>query len=891
MTLAAGVRLGPYEILSPLGAGGMGEVYRARDTRLGREVAIKILPEDLAKDAERISRFEREARSASALSHAHVVSVFDVGREKDSFYIVTEVVAGGSLRDLLDRGPLPFRRALDLAVQIASGLAEAHESGIVHRDLKPENILLTKTGDAKIADFGLAKLAETSSGELSQLPTSDGLKTSDGIVMGTVAYMSPEQASGRAVDFRSDQFAFGSILYEMLAGKPPFRRASPGETMAAVIRDEPAPLSSPGAGVPPQLFWIVERCLSKEPADRYGSTRDLARELALLRQHLSEMTSGAAVGPSRSAIAGRRRDVLPWTIAGVLLLGVLALVIRQGSHRMPDAGPIRFSVPPPTNGAFSFFVEDSFLAVSPDGSRLAYVASDPQGGQRIFVRQLSDAVARPIPGTEGANSLFFSPDGRSVAFFAAGKLKRVELSGGAAVAICDVPLIGPYWSGTWGSGGDILFAGVARGRGMFHVSASGGVPTEVIHADLSRGEARVGWPWFLPDGRRFLYLLRYTDGHGSLMVAEPGKKPRPVMPMQSAVQYVDPGYLVFVKDGALLAQRFDSESGRATGEAFSIAEQVRYFLTTGGAAFATSRTGTLAYQSQDDVSRLAWFDRTGRELGSVSSHGKYVTVSIASDDRRALFDRARPGIMNWDVWSLDLERGTEAPVASGPETEVFPIWLPGGRSIVFSADRGEAPTLFRKDLATGREEKLLPGSPGEEFQIAQDVSPDGRSLVYMEATEHGRFDLWTFPLDGAGRPVPFLRAPFRKLAARFSPDGRYLAMITAESGQPDVYVTPYPGPGERIRVSTGGAAGLRWGRDGGLLFVSGDNRLMSIPIRTAPSLQIGVPKELFALKEKWPWLDFDVSHDGKRILAIVPEVVGDELPLNVVVNWKPGVAE
>ncbi|HET9793266.1 MAG TPA: protein kinase [Thermoanaerobaculia bacterium] len=888
MTLASGTRLGPYEILSPLGAGGMGEVYRARDTRLGREVAVKILPEDLANDAERISRFEREARSASALSHAHVVSVFDVGREKDRFYIVTEVVAGGSLRDLLDRGPLPFRRALDLAVQIASGLAEAHESGIVHRDLKPENILLTKSGDAKIADFGLAKLVETEGADLSQLPTSDGLKTSDGLVMGTVAYMSPEQASGRAVDFRSDQFAFGSILYEMLAGKPPFRRASPGETMAAVIRDEPDP---PGAGVPPQLFWVVERCLSKEPADRYGSTRDLARELALLRQHLSEVMSGPAAAPAPSPIIGRRRDVIPWAIAGVLLLGVVVLVARRGSHSPPDAGPIRFSVPPPANGAFSFFVEDSFLAVSPDGSRLAYVASDPEGGQRIFLRRLSDANARPIPGTEAADSLFFSPDGRSIAFFAEAKLKRVELSGGAAVPICDLPLIGRYWSGTWGSDGDILFAGVTRGRGIFHVSASGGAPANLIPVDLSRGEARIGWPWFLPDGRRFLYLLRYADGHGSLMLAEPGKKPRPVMPMLSAVQYVDPGYLIFVKDGALLGQRFDSESGRVTGEPFSIAEQVRYFLTTGGAAFAVSRTGTLAYQSQGDVSQLAWFDRTGRELGSVGPHGRYVTVSISSDGRRALFDRARPGVGTWDVWSLDLERGTETPVVAAPETDVFPIWLPDGKSIAFSADRGEAATLFRKDLATGREEKLVANAPSEEFQIAQDVSPDGRSLVYMEATQHGWFDLWTYPLDGGGRPVPLLRAPFPKSEARFSPDGRYVAMITAESGRPDVYVTPYPGPGERIRVSTGGARALRWSRDGELLFVSGDDRLMSIPIRTAPSLQIGTPTELFALKGKWPWLDFDVSKDGKRFLAIVPEVVADELPLNVVVNWKPGVAE
>jgi Tol biopolymer transport system component len=415
------------------------------------------------------------------------------------------------------------------------------------------------------------------------------------------------------------------------------------------------------------------------------------------------------------------------------------------------------------------------------------------------------------------------------------------------------------------------------------------VPAEVIRVDPSRGEARIGWPSFLPDGQRFLYLIRHLDGHGNLMLAEPGKTPQLVMPMQSAVRYVDPGYLVFAKEGALLAQRFDIESGRGTGEPFSIADHVRYFLSTGSASFAASRTGTLAYHSQDDVRRLTWLDRTGRELGFVGPPGSYLSVSIAPDGRRALSDPTRPGIGTYGVWSLDLVRGTETPVTPGPATEVYPIWLPGGTAFAYTMDLGSAPQLFRMDLATGKNESLLP-SAGY-FQWAQDVSPDGRSLIYNEASEHGWFDVWVLPLTGGGKPLVFLQAPFHKRDVRFSPDGRYVAMITTESGQPEVYVTAYPGPGERIRVSTGGALSLRWSREGReLLYVSGDRHLMSVSVKTSPALELGKPAVLFALTGP-DWISFDVSPDGKRILAIVPKIIADELPLNVIVNWTSGVGK
>jgi eukaryotic-like serine/threonine-protein kinase len=856
----------------------MGEVYRARDTRLERTVAIKVLPQHLSSSPEVRQRFEREAKTISQLSHPHICALYDVGNQDGVEYLVMEYLEGETLAERLLKGPLPMDQTLRFGIEIADALDKAHRQGIVHRDLKPGNVMLTKSG-VKLLDFGLARVVQpvSSAAALTSLPTEGPALTAEGTILGTFQYMAPEQLEARDADARTDIFAFGAVLYEMATGQKAFSGRSRASLIGAILKDEPPPISTVQPMTPPALDRVVRTCLAKDPEDRWQNTHDLKRELAWIAQAGSP-TGVAAPSPTRARW-------LPWLVAGAALAIAAVVTLRKGSPPAPSRQAVHFSVPPPSKGAFSFFVEVSFLAVSPDGSRLAYVASDPQGGPRIFLRPLSAPEARPIPGTEGANSLFFSPDGRSLGFFAEGKLKRVELTGGAPVSVCDVSLIGQYWSGTWGPGGDILFAGVTRGNAVFRVSAAGGVPAEMIRVDRARGEARVGWPWFLPGGQRFLYLLRYLDGRGDLMLAEPGKKPRPVMAVQSAAQYVDPGYLVFARDGVLLAQRFDPESGRVAGEPLSIAEHVRNFATTGAAAFATS-TGTLAYQSGENVRRLTWFDRTGRELGAVGPPGYYLTVSISPNGRRALFDRASPRTGTWDVWSLDLERGTETPVASGPETEVYPIWLPDEGSIAYSIDRGAEPQLFRKNLATGREEKLLPGGG---FQIAQDVSPDGRSLVYCEASEHGWFDVWTLPLIGGGKPAVFLNAPFNKVRLRFSPDGRYLAMITTESGRQEIYVTPYPGPGERIRVTTGGARSLRWTRDGNLIFVSGNNRVMMIPVRTTPTLLVGAPSEIFALKAGSAWVDFDVSRDGQRILALVSEIVGDELPLDVVVNWAPGL--
>jgi len=878
VTLSPGTRLGPYELLAPIGAGGMGEVYRARDTRLDRTVAVKVLPMHLSSSPESRQRFEREARTISQLSHPHICALYDVGREGEVEYLVMEYLEGETLADRLLNGALPLEQVLRYGGEIADALDKAHRQGIVHRDLKPGNVMITKSG-VKLLDFGLAKaiLAPSSSPALTSLPTMGPALTQEGTILGTFQYMAPEQLEGKDADARTDIFALGCMLFETATGRKAFSGATQASVISSIMKEEPAPISQVQPMSPPALDRLVKTCLAKDPEDRWQSARDVSVQLSAIAEGALEQRPGEAIS--------RRPRIpwLPWLVTAIALVAVAVTFFQARSRPGHPARTVRFSVAPPAGGAFAFSVETSFLAVSPDGSQLAYVASDSEGGRRLFLRPLSAPEARPIPGTEGANSVFFSPDGRSIAFFTKDKLKRVELSGGSPVSICDVPAGG--MSGTWSRSGEILFTGPHR-RAISRVSAAGGVPTEILPLDRSRGETRILYPSHLPDGERFLYLLRYPDGRGDLMLAEPGKEPRPIMKAQSPAQYSDPGYLLFAKEGALLGQRFSAKTGRVTGEPFSIAETVRYALSPGTAAFAVSRTGTLAYQPRENLMRLAWFDRTGREVETVGSPGLYLNVAISPDGRRLLFDRARPEIRAFDIWLRDLERGTETPVSSALDTEVMARWLPGG-SIAYSVVRGQPPQLVRRDLATGREEDLLPGG---RMQGAQDVSPDGKSLLYAERGEGGFFHFWTLPLSGTRTPVPFLKAPFEKHEARFSPDGRFISMITDESGQPEAYVTAYPGPGERIRVSTGGAQSPRWSRDGReLLYLSGDRRLMSVPVRTAPSLELGKPQPLFDVKGKWSWSTFDVSPDGKRFLAIVPEVVADELPLSVVVNWTAGI--
>jgi eukaryotic-like serine/threonine-protein kinase len=882
MILAPGVRLGPYEIEALIGAGGMGEVYRARDTRLDRSVAVKILSATLSSPEAR-QRFEREARTISQLSHPHICALFDVGeapapraaRSPESpassaqplQFLVMELLEGETLADRLAGGPLPFGLTIRYAMEIADALDKAHRQGIVHRDLKPANIMVTKSG-VKLLDFGLAKAAAPLVPSLmSVAQTTPHVRplTAQGAIAGTVQYMAPEQLEGCAADARSDIFALGAVTYEMATGSRAFRTAQQQLTPEALDR-------------------VVRGCLTTDPDERWQSAHDVGLQLrAIAAGPLLDGASGDFATASAAPRPQRRIGWLPWAIAASAVVVAAALGVRRSAPD-PPARPeiVRFSVPPPPNGAFYDSFENTGLSVSPDGSQIAFTGHSGSEPRRIWIRAVQALESKPIAGTDGATSLFWSPDGRSLAFFAGTRLRRIDLRGGAPVSICDVrDTIG--WSGTWGADGQILFSSI-EGEAIWTVPAGGGVPAALLKPDAARGEARLNWPYFLPDGRRLLYLQRRRDGSGRLMLLEPGVGSREVMPLQSSAQYVDPGYLVFAAEGALVGQRFDLSRAAVIGEPFSIADSVGYFFTTTVARFAVSRSGTLVYTPHNDEQRLGWFARSGRDEGTLGPRGHYQRIRFSPDGRRVAFSRLRAGAL--DVWQTDLERQIETRLTFRSSSENPGPWMPDARSLFFDADLGAPPEIFRKNLATGEEESVLPASGT--LQESHDVSPDGRHLLFTQRAA-GTFDVWQFPLDGSGSAAAIAVTPFDELGPRFSPDGRFFSFSSNVSGRFEVYVAPFPPTGEQFRVSTDGGRTARWAGDGReLLYLSADGRVTAVPIRTSPALSVGKPIPLFEMKR--PWLGFEVSSAG-RLLAIVPEMRAADEPLTAVLNWTTGIAK
>ncbi|MEX0880602.1 MAG: protein kinase [Thermoanaerobaculia bacterium] len=881
MTLASGTRLGPYEIAAPLGAGGMGEVYRAKDTRLGREVAIKVLPAAVASDPERVKRFEKEARAASALNHPNLVTLHDIGSSGGVEYIAMELVDGRTLREILADGVVATKRLLAIAAQVADGLARAHAAGIVHRDLKPENIMVTRDGLVKILDFGLAKLTqpEDLSGA-TQSPTVSG-GTEPGLVMGTIGYMSPEQAVGKPLDFRSDQFALGSILYEMATGKRAFARGSAPETMAAIIRDEPEPIGSLSPLTPTPLRWIVERCLAKNPDDRYASTRDLARDLATLKDRLSE-TSGSGIAAASAAPRRSWRRALPWILAAGLAVALATRLLGPSGRGGPAPGPIRFAITLPESVGFRTGAIFTKTALSPDGQRLAFVGVTREG-RKLLLRPLGSLESEPLEGTEGAQSPFWSPDGHFLGFFADGKLKRIDASGGPPQVICEASL---ETLPTWSPRGDILFSQLDGGKsGIYRIGADGGEPRLILKPDPARGEEETLWPQFLPDGTHFLYVtVGWSPRRRELRVGSLDSKETTGLTsaIESRAEYVRPGFLLYARQGALLAQPFDPESLRFRGDAVTLANRVHHFNGPANAGFSASQEGSVAYEAGPRNTKVAWFSRGGKELGTVGTPAPVGSVRLAPDGRTVAMHIADTKTGTSDIWLYELSRGVSVRMTLDPGDDTSPVWAADGRSFFFRSDRKGAPDILRATVgAPGSETELLalPGS-----QHPEDASPDGRILAYTELSRQTVGDLWLLPLVGDGKPTTLLRTRFHEEGSRFSPDGKWIAFSSDDSGSREVYVVSREGSGERIRVSVGGGALARWRRDGEELYYiapGGSVMAVPLPLRGGGRLEPGQPTLLFRVEGVI--VDWDAAADGQRFLIDID--TPDPAPISVLVNW------
>jgi eukaryotic-like serine/threonine-protein kinase len=874
VTLVAGTKLGRYEIRSKIGEGGMGQVYRAFDPKLNREVAIKVLPAAFAEQKDRLSRFEQEAQAAGALNHPNILAIYDVDVHDSSPLVVSELLAGQSLRERLRGRPLSSRSTIDVGLQIARGLAAAHGKGIVHRDLKPENIFVTDDDRVKILDFGLAKLVGPvdNSQPQTDVPTRHQ-HTDPGTILGTVGYMSPEQARGDAVDHRSDIFSLGAVLYEMVTGERAFARPSAIETLNAIIKEEPTEFSN--ANVSPALQSIVRHCLEKRPERRFQSANDVAFALETLS---GASQSSLGVVEATPATTRFTREHIAWAMAGLFLLTTIAafFYFRQSPNRSYGT---RFMFYPPDNSVFSAFDIPFGPAISPDGTRIAF-GINAGVERRLFLRSLDSLTLQPLAGTEGAINPFWSPDGRFIAFFAGGKLKKISLSGGTPVAICDAAPNAN--SGTWSTGDVILFTSGETDKGILRVNAAGGEPADVMRRDPAQHEIFRFWPWFLPDGRHFLYLAGHTQrGESALYVGSlDSSETKLLMKISSRVLYTAPGYLLYVREGALQARPFDAASLTFTGEETTVADKVGIFSSTGSAYFSVSANGeVLSYLSGERSSNLVWLDRTGKEIGSVGKTASYWLPRLSPDGKKLAVNLIDPKDGTNDIWIQDFERDTFTRFTFDPGLENGSAWLPDGRGISYSHDQDGPPHLFLKlfDSTADPEKLLAPNSTGPQYPL--DFTPDGKFLLYQELRSGNGIDLMVLPMTGERKPYPFLETQFNEQMARISPDGNWVAYASDQTGRREIYVQRWQG-GERIQISNNGGSLPRWNANGKELFFLSQGKVMSVAVKMGDKFEGGTPVELF----KYDGSDCEVSSDGQRFLVRTTAGV-PALPLTVATGW------
>jgi eukaryotic-like serine/threonine-protein kinase len=896
MRFSEGKRIGNYEIFALLGAGGMGEVYRARDTKLGRDVAIKVLPSEFSSERTRLSRFEKEARSASALNHPNIITIHEIGQIDSTSFIVMELVEGKTLRQILSAGPLTVPKALEIAAQIAEGLSKAHSAGIIHRDLKPENVMITKDGFVKILDFGLAKLhPDESKKEESHLTTLSS--THPGLILGTAGYMSPEQAGGDAIDFRSDQFAFGAVLYEMVTGKRAFQRNNIVNTLSAILKEEPESIDSVAPSVPAPVRWTIDRCLAKDPDGRYSSTKDLAREIDGLRKHFLEISTITKSGPASAQGAGaisltKSSTRIAWAIAAIAIL-LAAIATTAYLKRAPkSAQTVRFHLLPPDGVTFNFVGRDAGpVIVSPDGSRLAYVATTREGKKRIYIRKLNSPSAESLDGTDGASYPFWSYDGRFLGFFADGKLKKIGVNGGPPQTLCDASA---GRGGTWNRDGVIVFTpGIYNP--LYRISSDGGSLTQLTQLAKDTDELSHRWPYFLPDQRHFIYIgfkqnvYGQKSGHRVHITSLDGKTNNIVdLNTQSQVLYSLPGHLLFARENSLLAQPFDISQFKLTGEAFPLAQQVQLYLNTGNAIFSASENGVLAYQasSMPAISQLKWFDRSGKQIAVVGPPGDYEDPDLSPDGKKVAINRIDSQIGFTNIWYFEVFQNKQTRFTFSASFDHHAVWSPDQSKIIYDSQRRGRANLYVKALSgTGSEELLL---ESDDEKTPDGFSPDGRFLVYQSFNSKTKLDLWLLPFLGDRKPIPIIRTENNELGGQISPDNKWLAYTSDESGRSEIYVTTFPTVSGKRQISTTGGTQPKWRGDGKELFyLSADRILTSVEIKEGERFEEGEAKPLFATQARYTGnIAYDISADGKSFL--INTMISNEKspPLTVVLGWN-----
>jgi serine/threonine protein kinase/Tol biopolymer transport system component len=886
--IAVGAMLGPYEIVSALGVGGMGEVYRATDTRLKRQVAIKVLPAGFTADSDRLARFQREAEVLASINHPNIASIHGLEDAGGIKALVLELVEGPTLADRIAQGPIPLNEALRIALQIAEALQAAHEQGIIHRDLKPANVNVKTDGTVKVLDFGLAKAAEPmgiNRSDVTHSPTLSMHATQAGLILGTAAYMSPEQAAGKPVDKRSDLWSFGVVLLEMLTGRSPFVSDTAPETMAAVMMKEPD-WSRLSPSTPATITKLLHRCLEKDRARRLP-------DAAVARLDIEDTLAGRTDAPVPTTVLAQRPRA-GWRAvsalgAAVFAGGVLGVAAMAGLRSAPPEALItRSEISTPTSASPTQF------SLSPDGRRLAFIAGN-NGQTQLWVRALDQMGGQPLAGTDGAGFPFWAPDGRSLGFFADAKLKRIELTGGAPQILADALGGG----GAWSTDGVIVF-GAGPGRSLMRVPASGG--TAVAITQTNGGGGDLG-PQFLPDGRHILYLHLTGGPQGEVSIASlDGGDPVRVVPSATAAAYAPPGYLLRVLQGVLTAQPFDPARAALSGDPIPLAQAVVENTGNFRSAFSVSPAGILAHRAGigGGVRQLVWADRTGKTLGTVGPPDDAAPTSFAlsSDGQRMAI--ARNIQNNYDIWITDVARAVATRFSFDPAAEYSPVWSPDGSQVVFrSINRKDfgVSDLFVKPANGSADERPFLVTPQPKTPL--DWSRDGRFFLYSAQDPTTRSDLWALPIGGEAKPVPIVQTPFDETQGQFSPDTRWVAYTSNESGRDEVYVRPFPEAGGKWEVSTGGGSQPRWRPDGKELFyLAADARLMAVPIAPAQqerAVTVGTPVPLFATRlASGPGISltgyqsralYAVTADGRFLMNTTLEA-DRQSPIILVQNWQ-----